>query len=351
MRTMPALFLTILLAVGSAPGDGPVDPAVSQLKLRPRAVVTSSTVTFGDVLDFSAADERLTVALAGQALREPVAGRSLDVTHARIVEQMRQLGVNMARVLVSGAARCEVSLEPPAPFAGERSPGAMPPEGEAPLLREAAGDGSLAGRIRTFVENECAALGGRVEIEFERASDDLLKLTSPPWQFSVRSGDRERLGLREFVVTIRRDGQTQRTVRLTGRVRLVRSVLVARQPLNRGSYVRPDDLALETRFFERDGEMGVDRPQALVGCQVGRFVPAGQMVLRADVKPADMVTRSQRVSVLHAAGGVRANLSGVALDAGTWGDTVRVRIGDARHERQIVRGVVCDFGVVRLVEN
>jgi len=125
---------------------------------------------------------------------------------------------------------------------------------------------------------------------------------------------------------------------------------VARRPLNRGSYVRSDDLALETRVFGQDGDLGVDHPQALVGCQVAQFVPAGQMVRRADVKPADMVTRSQRVSVLHAEGGVRLNLSGVALDTGTWGDTVRVRIGDARHERRIVRGVVSDFGVVRLVE-
>ncbi len=350
MRIAFSALLMILIAAGSAPGDELVEPAVSLLKLRPRAVVAGPAVTFGDVLDFTAADERLAALLAGRALREPAGGGAGVVTHAQVVEQLAQLGVNMARVLVSGAARCEVQLEAPAASAGERGPAGVPQAGEAPLLRETGGDGSLAARLRSFVENECAGLGGRVEIDFERASTDLLKLTSPPWEFSVRSGDRQRLGLREFVVSLRRDGQTQRTVRLTGRVRLVRPVLVARQPLNRGSYVRPDDLALETRVFEQDGEVGVDRPQALVGCQVVQFVPAGQMVRRADVKPADMVVRSQRVRVLHKEGGVRVDLGGVALDAGTWGDTVRVRIGDTRHERRIVRGVVSDFGVVRLVE-
>lgn len=351
MRTPSVTILMLLAAAGGAAGDDPVEPAVSLLRLRPHAVVAGPAVTLGDVLDFTAADERLTALVGGRALRASGSGDALVITHAQVVAELAQLGVNMARVLVSGAARCEVRVEPPAPPLDGRRPAVAPQGGEAPLLREPADDGSLGARIRAFVQNECAALGGRVEIEFERASADLLKLTSPPWEFSLRSGDRERLGTREFVVTIRRDGQTQRTVRLTGRVRLVRAVIVARQPLNRGSYVRPDDLALETRVFERDGEVGVDRPQALVGCQVAQFVPAGQMVRRADVKPADMVARSQRVTVLHGGAGVRVNLSGVALDAGTYGDTVRVRIGDSRQDRRIVRGVVSEFGVVKLVEN
>jgi len=43
-------------------------------------------------------------------------------------------------------------------------------------------------------------------------------------------------------------------------------------------------------------------------------------------------------------------LTGMALDSGGYGDTVRIRMGDTRGERQLLRGVVTGLGTVRLVE-
>lgn len=324
------------------------------LKLRPRAAAAGPNVRLGEVLAFGEADPELFTRLADHpVLTGQPAGATVTVTHEAVVQRLRELGVNLARVTVLGAAACEVTLEAgatPTAESDESGPATGPFRLAAHATPVARDGGTLRGRIREFIAAELRDLGGEPEIEFERAAEPLLSLAGPAHEFVIRSADREKLGLREVQVVIRRDGQIQRTVPLSLRVRLSKSVLVARKPLNLGGFIKPDDVALETRLFERGSRPGLDDPRAAVGHQVTRFVPAGQMVTAADIKTVDMVARAQRVTVAGGHGGVALRLDGVALDAGTLGETVRVRLGDARGERRIRRGTVTDFGTVRLID-
>jgi flagella basal body P-ring formation protein FlgA len=47
---------------------------------------------------------------------------------------------------------------------------------------------------------------------------------------------------------------------------------------------------------------------------------------------------------------VHVQLSGVALDSGHFGDSVRVRLGDTRKSRTVLRGVVTGVGTVNVAE-
>ena len=208
----------------------------------------------------------------------------------------------------------------------------------------------LRNYLREHVNEELAELGGTAEVDFEQASRPFLDLSSPPFEFSIRSQGRNQLGLREFRVVIRRDGRTQRSVDVFARVRLSKDVLVAQKPLSVGTFVERDELTREQRYFEREEDIGFDHIEQAIGQQVARFVPAGQMVSKSDLKSVDLVRRSRPVTVTRSGRSVQVRLTGVAMDSGGFGDTVRVRVGETRSNRGVLRAVVTGPGTVRVTE-
>jgi flagella basal body P-ring formation protein FlgA len=343
---------------GAAPEQRKPAGIVNVIRIRPTAMVRGDTLTLGDVLWLAQCEPQLCEQIAGQpldsALRAPA---KLVVTHAQVVGRLDELGVNLSRLLVGGALECEVTLERPAAD-GAAADGADAAEADdGPLLRTASdpetNGTTLADSIRTKVRGEFAQDGGAAEIEFERAGREFLELTSPPWDFEIAAaggGDAGKTGLREFRVTIRRDGRFQRSAEVFAQVRLVQRVVVAKRPLGIGNYIKREDLELQTRIFDRAESGGTTNPDALVGQQVKRFVPEGQLVRSADVKPVDLVQRSRPVSILGSDAHVQLRMTGIALDSGSYGDTVRVRIGDSRKQTRELRGVVTGAGKVQLSE-
>lgn len=340
-----ALMLCATSIVAGAAAD---ELDVSRLKLREQALVYGPTVTLGDVLCFADADEQLIAALADQPVvaEEPVPER-LVIRHADISSRLRELGVNPARVLVGGALKCEVTRRVPAGAtegAAEGTPLFVEPKPEA---RE--GATTLAQVIQQHVNNEVADLGV-AEVKFERAGEELLRLTTPPWEFVVSSAGSETLGMREFRVVIRKDGQVQRRVKVFAQVSLRRTVVVAERPLNPGNFVRHEDVRTETRVFGPGEETGVAELDSVIGQQVKRFIPPDKMVSAAALTTVDLVRRSRPVTVVGASEQVQIRLTGVAQDSGGYGDTVRVRLGNSRRDRKVLRGVVTGLGTVRLIE-
>jgi flagella basal body P-ring formation protein FlgA len=351
MRTLRTIILLAVALAGTAAADL-IEKDVSRLKLRAQARVHGAAVTLADVLDFTQADPRLPAEIGEQPVVDGLAAPAVtEITHDQIVERLEELGVNLARVLVSGSLACRVALEP--------APGNVPArtaERPAPLVRRGArraGADTLANLLQTRIEQELAAANGTVEVEFERAGQEFLELTTPPFEFSIRGDRGQRLGLREFSVTLRRDGRTQRTVRIAARVKLVKQVLIAAKPLNVGAYIKHDSLDYATRIFSAGTELGIDHAEQVIGQRVKNFVPVGQMVRASDLRSVDLVKRSQPVTVIGSVSGndsVSMRITGDALDSGGYGDTVRVRLGDSRENYREVRGVVSGVGVVRLMD-
>lgn len=346
-RAMLALGIVLVTAAPASAGE----EDVVNLKLRGRAQFSGQTVLLGDVLTLDGADEALVRRIADQPVcANPGEVPPTVVTHDQVARRLGELGVNLARVLLAGAARCDIVRAPTTP-AGQQSDA----RSESGLLRPLAGPGTscgatLADALRRHVSAELKDLG-TAQVTFERAGQDFLQLTSPPWDFQITSRGREKLGLREFHVVIRGAGQTQRTVTVFARVRVARRVVVTLAPLNPGNFIRPDDVALETREFDQAANLGLGNLEEVIGQQVKRFVPKGELVQKDAVRVADLVVRARPVTVTNEGAGVQVRLSGTALDSGTFGDTVRVRLGDARREKQILRGIVSGLGTVRLVED
>ena len=111
MRWINQLALLVVLA-GTATGQL-IEREVSRLKLRPHAEAHGQSVTLADVLVFTNADPRLADEIGDKPLSaDPQAPKQTIITHEQIVRRLDELGVNLARVLICGAARCQVTLEP-----------------------------------------------------------------------------------------------------------------------------------------------------------------------------------------------------------------------------------------------
>ncbi|MBP7746493.1 MAG: flagellar basal body P-ring formation protein FlgA [Phycisphaerae bacterium] len=342
------LLAVCLMGTAGVAGAADADADTVSLRLRPQTTVYGEAVTLGDVLVFASAADELTERIAGEPVCADAARPLTAVSHDTIVRRLDELGVNLSRVLVGGALQCVITRPPPAQPLEPESVAA--PLLGAPAAPVAEGGRALAEVLRAHVNGELASLGGTAEIDFERAGQEFLQLTTPPWDFGVSSSSRDKLGLREFHVVIRRDGHVQRKVDLYAQVRLVRPVVVARRPLNPGNFIRSDDVAVETRVFADAAHRGPSQIEEVVGQQIKRFVPAGEAVRADAIKPADLVVRSRPVTVTNDNSAVHVRLTGMALDSGGYGDTVRIRMGDTRGERQLLRGVVTGLGTVRLVE-
>jgi flagella basal body P-ring formation protein FlgA len=347
MNTLLKIGAVLVALAGSAAADL-IEQDVSHLRLRSQSRVQGAIVTLADVLVFAEADPRLLPEIGDKPVVDRLVPPTVtEVTHDQVAARLGELGVNLARVLIDGALACRVTAEP---VAVESAPSGA--STNAPLIgtRLVSSDtNTLAELLRSQLETELAAEGGTVEVDFEQAGQEFLALTTPPFDFSVRGGHGAKLGLREFSVTIRRDGRVQRTVRIGANVKLVKQVLVAAKPLNVGAYVKQDSLGYATRIFSSGDDLGLEHPEQVVGQRVKSFVPAGQMLAAHDLQAVDLIKRSQPVTVIGG-GAVSLRVTGDALDSGGYGDTIRVRLGDSRKNRREVRGIVTGVGTVQLAE-
>lgn len=342
-----AIVLGLLISTAAA-----AEPNLIRLKLRPSVEAMAATASLADVLACADCDATVIEKLAQHPARLDATGQQrFTLTHSQVVERLESIGLHPGEFLLEGAAVCEVRVVAPPPVVS------VAEQGDASDVRLASREWrqpgesrTLAAHIRQHVDQELSVLGGNSELDFERAGQDALQLTSPPWEFDIRAVGREKLGLREFRVTIRRDGRAHRTVQVFARVRLVRDVVVTRRPLSLGNFVKEDDLALERRVFDETTELGLTEIGRAVGQQVRKFVPAGGLVTSGALKSVDLVQRAKPVTVLAGGEGVQMRLSGVALDAGSFGQTIRVRLGEGRSARQQLQAVVVGPATVRLAE-
>lgn len=325
------------------------------LRLRSQVTAAGQGVTLAELVDLSAAAPELTARLAASVILEAsVAQPIATLTHDELIERLHQLGINRATLLLTGALTCTVTF--PELEVIDDDPETQGTSARNSVFRVGASQathaaGSLAEQVRAYLAREFSEDGGEVEVQFERASQAFLDLTSPTYEFSLRSTGRRKLGPRQVRATIRRDGRTQRTVELFVQVRLVKQVAVAKRPLNVGSLVEADDLRLERHIFDSHEAVGLDDVNVLVGQQVSQFVAAGAQLKRESLKSVDLVKRSRPVTLVGSSVGVRATVTGVALDSGEYGDEVRVRLGDQRRGRRVLRGIVTGVGTVRLINS
>lgn len=133
------------------------------------------------------------------------------------------------------------------------------------------------------------------------------------------------LGTVSFPVRILVDGVPMRTVRVTGRVEVYRSVLCAVRPLKKGHVIAPEDLAEVRRPLSRISGAAVSDAAEVRGKRLTRSVRAGSILTEGMLAEAPVVAKGDRVTILAKTPVLRVSVPGVILEDGARGEYVRVK--------------------------
>jgi len=321
-------------------------------------VVTDDVIRVADVAELAGLDAQAADAIGKLRLaRAPAPGAGLTVKQDRLRTVLREARVNLAAVSLRGGTRCEVSR--PADMPGSTRPVSRPASATPVQAASDSGKGetpgvaTLASAVRGFFRERLAAYGGQVNVRFAEGVRSELGLSAPRFSFEVRPKKRRMLGLVSLEVEVREAGRVLRRVPVVAEVTLVKRVVVAKTPINRGAPIRPGHLMVAERTFTKAEDVGEADPAAFAGNEAKNFIPVGRVLHSGDVKPLDLVRRGDRITVTLRRGRLVIETVAKARKNGGYGDVIEV-MNEVTRKNYFVRvvgpgaGEVTDMPAPRL---
>jgi len=174
---------------------------------------------------------------------------------------------------------------------------------------------------------------------------DILQKREDGIRWSHIEMEPERLGISGTVTGPRRvyPGTPSITLRLDSGGRRVSKVLrfqwycyalVSTRRIDRGERLSPDDLTIKLVPYERSYGRIFSDLSDLQGFRAKRRIRSMQVVSASDVERVSLVERGDRIIVCARAGAVESRIEGVALESGSKGSVIRVRISRYRKDIQ-----------------
>lgn len=355
-------WVAVIVAIGIGP-VATTNGDQGRIRIWPTASVDSPAVMLGDIAEVSglSLDQTARVMAVEVSIAPREGGEALlradDVRGALL-----DAGLNLAELNILGSSRCRVTRpaavrKAPAPRTVRTTAAKPKPSrksGRSPIdsARPAkAAPNTLEAALRNHIEARNAESDAKLEVRFSPVSARDLGMTSPPYSFEIHSRGEKSLGLVSYEVTVREDGEVNRVLPVVAEVTLIKDVLVARRPINRGETIEGRALKLESRRFTDAGAIGMTDPEAAIGMQSRTFIRAGEMVSVAGVQARPLVTRGQPVTVWMRQGGLVIRTNGKAQQEGALGDTIEVLRETAKRQKDLFDAVVTGPGTVTVGES
>lgn len=338
-----------------------------QIRLWPTAVVEQDSVILADVAELRGFDAATTEKLARAVLFDaPRPGGESILTSDELRQVLSEAGANLGEISFFGSSRCKV-FRPPAPReVVTRTPIAFKPEPrkparktpvakpaprvqhtpQKPITETIAAEGTLERALREFITARADNTDGRLDIRFSPACADSLAMSAPPFRFEIHPRSTEKLGLLSFEVDAIQDGGEARTIPVVAEVALVRDVVVARRPINRGEPIEGRALKLEERRFTEESAIGLTELASAVGMRSKGFLRAGDMLTGREIENKPVVNRGQPVTIWMRQGGLVIRASGKAQQSGSLGDRIEVMRDGTHRKQDLVEAVVTGPGTV-----
>lgn len=351
IRRWPAVVLAMAWLTPYVAGDarnacaaGRAADAGKSVRVWSAAVVSDDEVALKHVCDLSGVRAADPEALADTAVvRSPGVGEKAVVTLDQIQDALRRGGVNLASVVIAGASRCTVTRAEPvddtpnsvpaAATPGVAAIAATPPDGPAAQGR------TLRDAVRRVFESYARQHGGRIELQFARTSEEILNLAEPRYRFDVRLNGGRWLGrMVKLEVDVWAGERKVQTVPLVVNASIVKKIVIARRPIGLEATIIDEDVQLSERAHESLENAAASDLDAVIGLRARTFIPAGRAVHLDDLEQVPLVTRGQVVDVISMVGGIEARKAGKAVDGGSLGDVVEVRVGGRRGD--VLTGIV-----------
>ena len=314
-----ALFLATAVAADDPARAGLRRAPTIQLRGRPVVTVTGPEVRLGDVADITSAvldDEDAVIALKKILLREsPAPGTEQSVAATEVLERMRLAGVQVEAI-------------------GYALPQSMKVRRAGRILRRQ--------EVEEAIEAALGTLGKDIELRSITYKEDVFvpsaNITVSAKPFRSTAG--AQVG---FSVEVQSPAAEPQRFPVYATIDEWAEVPVAARPVTRGSVLSADDVVMarmNIRAIPRDSARS---PRDIIGLEIGTDVGYGEMFRRGKLVVPPIINPGARVTLLYREGPLEASASGVAIEAGAYGDVIRVR---NESSKRVVSGTVLEPGVV-----
>ncbi|MCC6764850.1 MAG: flagellar basal body P-ring formation protein FlgA [Deltaproteobacteria bacterium] len=200
--------------------------------------------------------------------------------------------------------------------------------------------------IRTAVMNVArdALPAGETIRDLEVAGP--VRIPAGGYEARVSTSSHGRAGRRRFDVQLVNDGAVLATVPVTARTDARGSVVVAKQPLPRGTVLGPGDLAVVERDRHDVPDDALTEVEEAIGMETKVALAADAPLPRTALAPPVVVKKGDLVTMIVETAAMKLTVAGEALEPGAVGAGIKVM---NRASRQTVAGKVIEHGVVLVV--
>lgn len=146
-------------------------------------------------------------------------------------------------------------------------------------------------------------------------------------------------------IGVRCDDETGWNIYIPARIDVFGRVLIARQPLSRGSILQDTDVELVERNLANLPYGYYTDSQPLSGMLAKRTIAAATVITPGMVQAPNLIKRGERVTVIAETGSLKIRTVGKALSDGKSGDLIRV---ESEASKRVVDGIVVSRGVVKV---
>lgn len=288
------------VAVASAVAAPAIATLPSRLQLRPEISLARDLVTFGDLIPGLAGE-----AAATAAFRAPALGETGTIQVARIVEAARSAGIvreaselqsqGFAQVVVTRTARRITAMDLEAAV----KTGLQERFGVDARIFALAIDG---GAPSVAVEPELTGEVAVLDLSFDARTRRLQARLAVPGSTAMRL----------------------KPLRISGQLVETMEVIVPKRLIARGETLGKDDVTVERRPREGQGNEIISDIHAAVDKVARRALLAGVPLRGSDVQREEIVGKGDLVTIVYEAPGLLITLRGRANEAGAMGDVVSV---------------------------
>jgi flagella basal body P-ring formation protein FlgA len=324
------------------PGDADSTPA-GTLELRQDATISGGDVLLKQVCRWSDSDAPIFTAIADLKVAHITDGTGTqDFTVDDLRGTLHNAGVNIAMINFSGATSCRVTrsdaqTDPQQTVAqwidAQQSPAAAKP---TPTLATSPADGKPDPSFHSLRDLLAQDLGQRLgiapetlQLSFSPLDDKILALSEPVFKFEIRPSRARALGSVSWDVTICTDSSNKK-ISIAAYARAWENQTIVALPLAARQILSADDFTTNRVLVDALPDHSLLQVDQCAGQQAAQELRPGTVMTGQMVDPVPLVKPGQLVTVTLTRGNVQLRSVARAMEEGSLGQTVKVRIENTR---------------------
>ncbi|RMG41550.1 MAG: flagella basal body P-ring formation protein FlgA [Candidatus Dadabacteria bacterium] len=320
---MRRLFFIVLVmfTASLASADEAAGKRTIKVVGRTEATVTRQSIFLNDIASITSRfvkdDDEIIALQKIQIAPSPLPGKETTISASRILERMREEGVNLNKIgyafpriiTVKRAARA-VTLE----------------------------------EVQAAIENYIANSGRDVELKQVHYRENAMiapgaaTLEATPFN----TGRRGELG---FIIKAAVEGEKPVRFKVRASVDQWQKVPVANRPINRGAVISKDDVMMarmNVNLIPRDAARD---PESIIGLETSKEISYGEVFRKNKLSIPPVIETGAPVTLTYKSRFFQATATGTAIEDGIVGQEIRVRNNSSR---KVVRGTVLEAGLVEV---